>query len=130
MADIEITKEMMEAVAYAQLYREDPILALQKANTSAKRIANREMDAIYREILRHPDFKKVKEDAIALETLTNVDDNIDTIQLNYNRLLKKAQAEGKYEVVVRILDKIRQLKAIENEQMKFEIVIKVEEPKE
>lgn len=128
MSDIEITKEMMEAVAYAQLYREDPILALQKIN-GGKRIANKEMDAMYRAILKHPDFPQVKEDAIKLESLTTVDDNIDTIQLNYNRLLKKAQAEGKYEVVLRVLDKIKQLKAIENEQMKFEIKITVDEPK-
>lgn len=130
MADIEITREMMEAVAYAQLYREEPVLALQKVNAVGnKKVSNREMEAIYREILKHPDFQQVKKEAIELETLTNVDDTIDTIQLNYNRLLKKAQAEGKYEVVVRILDKIRQLKAIDNEQMKFEIKITVEEPK-
>lgn len=130
MADIIITREMMEAVAYAQLYREEPILALQKVNAVGnKKISNREMENVYREILKHPDFPQVKKEAIELETLTNVDDTIDTIQLNYNRLLKKAQAEGKYEVVVRILDKIRQLKAIDNEQMKFEIRITVEEPK-
>ena len=48
-----------------------------------------------------------------------VDDNIDTIQLNYNKLLRKAQAEGKYEVVLRVLDKIKQLKAIENEVISY-----------
>lgn len=127
MADIEITREMMEAVAYAQLYREDPILALQKIN-GGKRISNRDMDTILKNILRHPDFAQVKKEAIELETLTTVDDTIDTIQLNYNRLLKKAQAEGKYEVVLRVLDKIKQLKAIDNEQMKFEIKITVDKP--
>lgn len=127
MADIEITREMMEAVAYAQLYREDPILALQKIN-GGKRISNRDMDTILKGILKHPDFPKVKKEAIELETLTTVDDTIDTIQLNYNRLLKKAQAEGKYEVVLRVLDKIKQLKAIDNEQMKFEIKITVDKP--
>ena len=129
MADIEVTREMMEAVAYAQLYREDEILALQKLN-GGKRIANAEMKAVYKAIIQHPDFKQVKQDAIALECLTTVDDNIDTIQLNYNKLLRKAQAEGKYEVVLRVLDKIKQLKAIENEQMKFEIKITVDKPKD
>ena len=129
MADIEVTREMMEAVAYAQLYREDEILALQKLN-GGKRIANAEMKAVYKAIIQHPDFQQVKQDAIALECLTTVDDNIDTIQLNYNKLLRKAQAEGKYEVVLRVLDKIKQLKAIENEQMKFEIKITVDKPKD
>lgn len=129
MADIEVTREMMEAVAYAQLYREDEILALQKLN-GGKRIANAEMKSVYKAIIQHPDFQQVKQDAIALECLTTVDDNIDTIQLNYNKLLRKAQAEGKYEVVLRVLDKIKQLKAIENEQMKFEIKITVDKPKD
>lgn len=128
MSDVEITREMMEAVAYAQLYREDPVLALQKLN-GGKRISNKEMDAIYKGILKHPEFPQVKAEAIQLESLTTIEDNIDTIQLNYNRLLKKAQAEGKYEVVLRILDKIKQLRAIENEQMRFEIKITVEEPR-
>ena len=48
--------------------------------------------------------------------------------LFYNKLLKDAQRESKYEVAARILKEIRELKAIENEQMRFEIVITVKQP--
>lgn len=124
--DVEITRELLEAVAMAQLYREDPIIAIRQ-NISEK-LNNSEMNILYKRILQQDNFQEIKADAIKLETETLVDDNVDTIMLYYNKLLKQAQFEKKYEVVTRILKEIRQLKAIENEQMKFEIVIKVEKP--
>ena len=57
-----------------------------------------------------------------------VEDDVDTMMLFYNKLLKDAQRESKYEVAARILKEIRELKAIENEQMRFEIVITVKQP--
>lgn len=126
--DIEITDEMMEAVALAQLYREDPILALRKIITD--KLTNKEMETLYRRILEDPRLPDFKSGAVKIEEAANfTDDTADTIMLYYNRLLRQAQFEKKYEVVLRILKEIRQLKAIENEQMKFEIIIKVEEPK-
>ena len=53
---------------------------------------------------------------------------MNTIMLQYNKLLRDAKAEGKFEVAARILKEIREIKAIDNEQMKFEVVIKVEKP--
>ena len=48
----------------------------------------------------------------------------------YAKLGVKTRTYNKYEVIVRILKEIRQLKAIEDEQMQFEVVITVEEPKQ
>ena len=59
-----------------------------------------------------------------------VEDDVDTMMLFYNKLLKDAQREGKYEVAARILKEIRELKSIENEQMRFEVVITVKKPEE
>lgn len=121
----EITKEIMETVALAQLYRDDPILALRKV--VKEKATESEMKLFYKKILQHPDFATIKSDAILLESATLIDENTDTLQLYYNKLLKQAQFEKKYEVVARILKEIRQLKAIDNEQSKFEIIIKLDE---
>ena len=48
--------------------------------------------------------------------------------LFYNKLLKEAQQEKKYEVAARILGEIRKLKAIDDAEQKFEIIITVKEP--
>lgn len=120
----EITTEMMEAVAMALLYREDAELALRKVVT--KKIGNKEFAQLLRAVKEHPDFAKVKEDIQKIEELGLIEDNLNTIMLQYNRMLQKAQFEGKYEVAARILKEIRQIKAIENEQMKFEVKIIIE----
>ena len=125
LEDIEITKEIMETVALAQLYRDDPILALRKV--VKEKATESEMRTFYKRVLQHPDFSAVKSDAVMLESATLIDENTDTLQLYYNKLLKQAQFEKKYEVVTRILKEIRQLKAIDNEQSKFEIIIKLDE---
>lgn len=125
MSNIEITREMMEAVVMAQLYREDIIKAITKL---AGKITNKDAEVLYKEILQHPDFPKIKEDLLKVEEATLIDENADTIMLYYNKLLKDAQFEKKYEVILRILKEIRQMKAIEDEQMQFEVIITVEEP--
>lgn len=116
---IEITQEMLEAVAEAQLYRDDVELAIKKY---AGKLTSRQLKHLYRKILKHPDLPKIKKDFITLEEQTLVDDDVNTISLVYNRLLKQAQFDGKYDVVAKILDKIRQLKAIDNEEMEFKII--------
>ena len=126
MSNIEITREMMEAVVMAQLYREDVIKAITKL---VGKITNKDAEMLYKEILQHPDFSQIKEDLLKVEEATLIDENADTIMLYYNKLLKDAQFEKKYEVILRILKEIRQMKAIEDEQMQFEVTITVEEPK-
>lgn len=116
---------MMEAVAEAQLYREDVLVALKKF---VGKLGSKEIYELYQQILQHPDFQAIKKEIKALEELTLVDEDVNTILLYYNKLLRKAQFEGKYDVIVRILKEIRQIKAIEDEQMQFEVVIKVEQP--
>ena len=123
--ELQITEEMLEKVALAQLYRDDPILELRKVISS--KLTSKEMDALYKRILKDPHFEATKKDAIKLEEATLIDDDSNTIMLYYNKLLRDAQQEKKYEVAARILGEIRKLKAIDNEQTKFEIVFKIRE---
>lgn len=123
--ELPITEEMLEKVALAQLYRDDPILELRKVISS--KLTSKEMDALYKRILKDPRFEATKKDAIKLEEATLIDDDSNTIMLYYNKLLRDAQQEKKYEVAARILGEIRKLKAIDNEQTKFEIVFKIRE---
>lgn len=122
--DIEITEELMSAVALAQLYREDVVTTIKKL--VPQKLTSTQMDILYKKILTHPRFAEIKQDAINLECKTLVDDDMNTIMLYYNKLLKQAQYEGKFDVAARILKEIRQIKAIDNEQVKFEIDITVE----
>ncbi|MCM1324124.1 MAG: hypothetical protein NC218_08175 [Acetobacter sp.] len=122
--DIEITRELMEAVAIGQLYREEISTVLRKALPG--KLTQDDIQTIYKRVLSHPDFKTIKDEAVKLEELTLIDDNVDTIALYYNKLLKEAQFEKKYEVVIRILKEIQNLKAIENSESKFEVVIRIE----
>ena len=126
--DIEITDSMIDAVVSAQLYREDPIDNLRKAGIP--KITNLEVQALYKRIIESPDFNEKKKAAIDLQKMSLVEDDVDTIMLFYNKLLKDAQREGKYEVAARILKEIKELKAIDNEQMRFEIIITVKRPED
>lgn len=117
--EIEITREMLEAVAEAQLYREDVEIALKNF---VGKITSKELKSLYRRILQHPDLPTIKKEFIEVEEMTLVDDDVNTINLVYNKLLKKAQFDGKYDVVAKILDKIRQLKSIDNNEMEFKII--------
>lgn len=122
--DIEITTDMLDCVALALLYREDAITELRKV--VAQKLTNKEMEALYRKILKSPEFEKRKQEAVELESITLVDDNLDTVLLQYNQMLKKAKQEGKYEVAARILKEIRMIKAIDNEQNEFKIEITID----
>ena len=127
MSSFEITRELMEAVVMAQLYREDMIKTIGKV---VGKITNKEAKALYKEVLQHPDFATIKADLLKVEEATLIDEDSDTIMLYYNKLLRDAQFEKKYEVILRILKEIKQMKAIEDDQTKFEIVITVEKPDE
>jgi hypothetical protein len=122
--NIEVTREMMEALAIAYLYREDASNAIRIAYPN--KLTAMELKMLENKIKKHPDFKAVQEDVKQLESLSLTEDNLDTIMLQYNKILQKALYEKKYEVAARILAEIRKIKAIENEQMKFEVVIKLE----
>lgn len=128
--NVEITDEMKEAVALAILYREDPILALRKVDSCPKKISNHDINLIYNKIRNDPSFNQFKQNVIKVESSTLVEDNLDTVMLMYNKMLRDATAEKKYDVVARILKEIRQIKAIEDEQTKFEVVIRVLTPEE
>lgn len=127
---VEITDEMKEAVALAILYREDPILALRKVDSCPKKISNRDLNLIYNKIRNAPDFEELKNSIKGVEAHTIVKDDMDTIMLMYNKMLRDATAEKKYDVIIRVLKEIRQIKAIEDEQTKFEVVIRILTPEE
>lgn len=127
---VEITDEMKEAVALAILYREDPTLALRKVDSCPKKISNRDLNLIYNKIRNAPDFEELKNSIKGVEAHTLVEDDMDTIMLMYNKMLRDATAEKKYDVIIRILKEIRQIKAIEDEQTKFEVVIRILTPEE
>lgn len=124
--NIEITDAMIDAVVSAQLYREDPIDNLRKAGIP--KISNLEVQALYKRIIELPDFQEKKNANLELQKMSLINDDVDTMMLFYNKLLKDAQREGKYEVAARILKEIRELKSIENEQMRFEVIITVDNP--
>lgn len=123
MDDCRITREMQEAVAIALLYREDPIIAIRRVVSGKPTSA--ELSSLYRAVLASKDFEEIKNDIVKLEEASLVNDNMDTIMLQYNKLLRDAQFEKKYEVAARILKEIRQLKSIENDEMRFEIIISI-----
>lgn len=127
MKDLSITREMIEAVVLAQLYREDPTERLRKAITG--KYTSSEFNAAYHNILSHPDFSKIKDEIIQTEKMTCIEDDSETVMLIYNKLLRDAQKEKKYEVAARILSEIRKLKAIDDAEQKFEVVITVKPPK-
>lgn len=122
--NIEITTDMLDCVALAALYREDAITELRKVVT--QKLTNKDMEALYRKIIQSPSFEKRKQEVVEMESVTLVDDNLDTVLLQYNQMLKKAKQEGKYEVAARILKEIRLIKAIDNEQNEFRIEITID----
>lgn len=127
MKDLSITREMIEAVVLAQLYREDPSVRLRNVVTG--KYTSAEFNKIYHDILSHPEFSKIKDEIIQTEKLTCVEDDSETVMLIYNKLLRDAQKEKKYEVAARILSEIRKLKAIDDAEQKFEVIITVKPPK-
>ena len=125
----QITTEMYEALVEASLYGEDAELALKKIVPKSWTVGDTKAAIRYMQSNREK-LEEVKNDIVQIEKASLIEQDQDTIMLMYKKLIEKAQKEGKYEVVTRILREIRQMKAIENEQMKFEVVIKVEKPKE
>lgn len=125
----DITDEMYQIVAEAVLYKEDTVRALRASKLIPKGYTQADVNAVIRYIIQSDKFQQIKNDLIKTEEATLIDENQNTIMLMYNRLLRTAQAKGKYDVVARILKEIRQLKAIENEQMQFEVTFKIQEPK-
>lgn len=127
MKDFNITREMIETVVLAQLYREEPADKLRKVITG--KMTSSELNQLYHNILNHPDYPMVKQETIDLEKKTNIEDDSDTMMLVYNKMMKDAQAQGKYEIATRILSEIRKLKAIDDAEQKFEVIITVKPPK-
>lgn len=118
---MEITREMMEAVAPSLLYNEREDTRLRQV--ISKKMSSKEMEQLIKDIKLHPDFKDIKEDIVRIESAGLIDDNMDTILLQYNKMLQNATFEGKYDIAMRILKEIKQIKSIDNTENEFKITI-------
>lgn len=118
---MEITREMMEAVALSLLYNEREDTRLRQI--IQKKISSKEMEQLIKDIKLHPDFKDIKEDIVKIESAGLIDDNMDTILLQYNKMLQNAMFECKYDIAMRILKEIKQIKSIDNTENEFKITI-------
>lgn len=118
---MEITREMMEAVALSLLYNEREDTRLRQV--ISKKMSSKEMEQLIKDIKLHPDFKDIKEDIVKIESAGLIDDNMDTILLQYNKMLQNATFEGKYDIAMRILKEIKQIKSIDNAENEFKITI-------
>ena len=118
---MEITREMMEAVALSLLYNEREDTRLRQV--IQKKMSSREMEQLIKDIKLHPDFKDIKEDIVKIESAGLIDDNMDTILLQYNKMLQNATFECKYDIAMRILKEIKQIKSIDNTENEFKITI-------
>lgn len=116
-----ITREMMEAVALSLLYREREDTRLRQL--LQKKISTKDMDKLIKDIKTNPQFEEIKNDIIKIETAGLIDDNMDTILLQYNKMLQDAMFDCKYDVATRILKEIRQIKSIDNTENEFKITI-------
>ena len=118
---MEITREMMEAVALSLLYNEREDTRLRQV--IQKKMSSKEMEQLIKDIKLHPDFKDIKEDIVRIESAGLIDDNMDTILLQYNKMLQNAMFECKYDIAMRILKEIKQIKSIDNTENEFQITI-------
>lgn len=118
---MEITREMMEAVALSLLYNEREDTRLRQV--ISKKMSSKEMEQLIKDIKLHPDFKDIKEDIVKIESAGLIDDNMDTILLQYNKMLQDATFEKKYDIAMRILKEIKQIKSIDNTENEFKITI-------
>lgn len=118
----ELTDELLYAVAEAVINRDNIIKAISKTIgcTESKAVQ------LQKEVLSSPRYKEVFEDYKAMLKSTVYEDDADTIMIQYNNLIRKATQEKKYEVVVRIIDKIRQLQAIGDKEMEFKVTFDFE----
>ena len=118
---MEITREMMEALALSLLYNEREDTRLRQV--IQKKMSSKEMEQLIKDIKLHPDFKNIKEDIVRIESAGLIDDNMDTILLQYNKMLQNATFECKYDIAMRILKEIAQIKSIDNTENEFKITI-------
>lgn len=122
---IDITEELCYAVAEAVLLKED----ICKAICKVTRCGAARAIQLQKEVLSSPLYKQIFDDYKNIATSTVFQEDENTIMVQYNNLIRKATAEKKYEVVVRILDKIRLMQAIGDKEMEFKMTFGFEPTK-
>ena len=124
ISKIEITQDMIEDLVTACLYNEDEGTAIRKYID--KKITDSELNSLVRLIKSNPQFEETKKALLDIEKAGLIEEDMGTMILKYNRILKRALKECKYEVAARILKEIRQLKAIDNSENTFKIIFEVQ----
>ena len=119
----DIDLELYETVANACLYNEDITDAIRKYYKSAygKVLKNNEIEELRKSVLKDNNFKAILKDFTEVEIAGLLEDTRETILLKLNRIIKNANREGKYDTVVKTLDRIAKMLAIEDKQMEFKI---------
>ena len=120
--DFDITDELCYAVAEAVMNREDIV----KAISVTLRCTNVRAIELQKKVLSSPRYQEIFEEYKNMMKSTVYQDDQDTIMIQYNNLIRKATQEKKYEVVVRILDKIRMLQSIGDKEMEFKMTFAFE----
>lgn len=122
MADLNnIPEELYDAVAEACLYSENVPQAIIKFFGGTKKCSLKEASELHKQILRSPKFKEKMKDYVEVEKAGLFEDDRETILLKLNRIIRDANREGKYDTVVKTLDRIAKMLAIEDKQTEFKI---------
>ena len=117
----EFDSELYYIVAEACLYAENVPQAIMKYYKGSKRCTLQEAQEIHKKILRDPKFKEKLKDYVAIEKAGLFEDDRETILLKLNRIIRDASREGKYDTVVKTLDRIAKMLSIEDKQMDFKL---------
>lgn len=119
MADI--PEELYDAVAEACLYSENVPQTIIKFFGGTKKCSLKEASEFHKQILRDPKFRERMKDYVEVEKAGLFEDDRETILLKLNRIIRDANREGKYDTVVKTLDRIAKMLAIEDKQTEFKI---------
>ena len=121
MNNFDIPEELYDIVADACLYNENVNQAILKYFKSTKKCTPKEAAEIHKAILKDPKFKERMDDCVKVEKAGLFEDDRETILLKLNRIIRDANAEGKYDTVVKTLDRIAKMLSIEDKQTEFHI---------
>lgn len=115
--DWEVTEALCFAVAEAAYNRRDVIEAIMQSTSCSRTKAFKMQDKITKSDL----YKKCFDDYKNMQEATVFSESKKSMMVHYNELIKQATTQRKYEIVLRILDKIKELQGINNDEMDFNI---------
>lgn len=116
----DVTETLCFAVAEAAYNRMDITEAIMKAANCTRTKAFKLQDKITKSEL----YKKCFDEYKAMQEATVFGESRKSMMVHYNELIRQATNQKKYEIVLRILDKIKELQGINNDEMDFNITFK------